>query len=387
MKHKSIWKPLLAGLLAGALFAGIYASDIMYAQDAYLSDALYQHPAPQDGQIMLINIDQKSLDALGPFTSWGRGLMGDVINLLNQDPEQAPAVIALDVLYVGASGDAEGDSYLAEACASGCPVVTACAGNFGSELVENEDGSFYMDDYALSAYDEPYEELKNATWQGHINSMFDADGVLRHGIWQIDLPDGEEIPSFHRQIYELYCQQTGREAVTEPVTDSRHRYYIPFQGKPGAYSDGYGVIDLLNGEIDPSAYAGKIVLIGPYAAGMQDDFATAIDHAGKMYGIEYQANMVDALLRGQTKREAGQTQQILAVFLVTLVWALLFSRRSLRVGIAGWIVTVAGYLGICAASYQNGIVLSPLYIPMAVTVLFVCSIAFGYLRAALKNVV
>lgn len=385
MKHKSIWKPLLAGLLAGALFAGIYASDIMYAQDAYLSDALYQHPAPQDGQIMLINIDQKSLDALGPFASWGRGLMGDVVNLLNQDPEQAPAVIALDVLYVGASGDAEGDSYLAEACASGCPVVTACAGTFGSELVENEDGSFYMDDYALSAYDEPYEELKNATWQGHINSMFDADGVLRHGIWQIDLPDGEEIPSFHRLIYELYCQQTGREAVTEPVTDSRHRYYIPFQGKPGAYSDGYGVIDLLNGEIDPSAYAGKIVLIGPYAAGMQDDFATAIDHAGKMYGIEYQANMVDALLRGQTKREAGQTQQILAVFLVTLVWALLFSRRSLRVGIAGWIVTVAGYLGICAASYQNGIVLSPLYIPMAVTVLFVCSIAFGYLRAALEK--
>ena len=376
---------LLAGILAAALFAGICASNIMYAQDAFLADALYQKATPQDGQIVLINIDQESLDALGPFQSWGRALMGDVIGMLNQDPETAPAVVALDVLYVGESDDPEGDSYLAQMCAEGCPVVVACAGTFGSELVENEDGSFYMDDYALIAYDEPYEELKNATWQGHINSMFDADGVLRHGIWQIDLPDGEEIPSFHRQIYELYCEQTGQEASTAPVTDSNYRYYIPFQGKPGAYSDGYSVIDLLNGEIDPSAYAGKIVLIGPYAAGMQDDFATAIDHAGKMYGIEYQANMIDALIHGQTKHEAARTPQIIAVFAVTLLWAFLFSRRRLRVAIAGWIGTVAGYIGICVVAYQKGIVLSPLYIPLSVTILFVCSIAFGYLRAALEK--
>ncbi|MDD7176503.1 MAG: adenylate/guanylate cyclase domain-containing protein [bacterium] len=382
---RPFWRTLLGGVAAGALFAGICASNLMYAQDSFVADALYQHATPQDGQIVLINIDQKSLDALGPFASWGRALMGDVINTLNQDPEQSPAVIALDVLYVGESDDPDGDSYLAEACANSCPVVTACAGTFGSQLVENADGSFYMDDYALIAYDEPYEELRNATWQGHINSMFDADGILRHGIWQIDLPDGEEIPSFHRQIYELYSEQTGQQAEAVPVTDSHYRYYIPFQGKPGAYSDGYSVIDLLNGEIDPSAYAGKIVLIGPYAAGMQDDFATAIDHAGKMYGIEYQANMIDALLHGQTKREAGRAPQVAAVFVVTLLWALLFSRRRLRTVIAGWICTVAGYIGICVAAYGKGIVLSPLYIPLSVTILFVCSIASGYLRAALEK--
>ena len=380
-----VWRTLLAGLLAAVLFAGLCASNIMYAQDADVSDALYQHAIPQDGQIVLINIDQKSLDALGPFQSWGRALMGDVINTLNADPGAAPAVIALDVLYVGASDDPEGDAWLAEACANSCPVVTACAGTFGSQLVENEDGSFYMDEYSLIAYDEPYEELKAATWQGHINSMFDADGILRHGIWQINLPDGEEIPSFHRQIYELYCEQTGQEAVTVPKTDKNYRYYIPFQGKPGAYNDGYSVIDLLNGEIDPSAYAGKIVLIGPYAAGMQDDFATAIDHAGKMYGIEYQANMIDALLHGNTKQETGRTPQVIAVFIVTLLWALIFSKRRLRTAIAGWICTVAGYLGICLLAYEKGFVLSPLYIPAAVTILFVCSIAFSYLRAALEK--
>ena len=152
-RKSPLWRTLLAGVLAAALFSGICASNIMYAQDTYVADALYQHATPQDGQIVLINIDQKSLDALGPFQSWGRALMGDVINTLNQDPQAAPAVIALDVLYVGGSDDPDGDSYLAEACAGSCPVVTACAGTFGSQLVENEDGSFYMNDYALIAYD------------------------------------------------------------------------------------------------------------------------------------------------------------------------------------------------------------------------------------------
>ena len=379
------WRTVVIGLVVGLLIAGISASSIMYAQDSYVADALYQHPQPADGNIVLINIDQKSLDELGPFASWGRALMGDVINTLNQDPEQSPAVIALDVLYVGESDDPEGDSYLAEACANSCPVVTACAGTFGSQVVEHEDESFSVDEYEVTAFDEPYEELKAATWQGHINSMFDSDGVLRHGIWQIDLPDGEQIPSFHRRIYELYCQQTGKKADAVPVTDSRYRYYIPFQGEPGAYSDGYSVIDLLNGEIDPSAYAGKIVMIGPYAAGMQDDFATAIDHAGKMYGVEYQANMVDALLRGQTKREAGRVPQVIAIILVSVLWTLIFYRRKFIAALVGWLGTVAGYVGICMLACEKGIVLSPVYIPLAVSILFVSSIVSGYLRAAVEK--
>lgn len=383
--NRSIWKTLFVGVTAGVFYFAICLSGLLYAQDSYIADALYQHPAIQEEDIVLINIDQKSLDALGPFGSWGRALMGDVISILNQDPAQIPAVIALDVLYVGESDDPEGDAYLAEACANSCPVVVACAATFGSQLIEQEDGNFYMDDSAITAFDEPYEALKEATWQGHINSMFDNDGVLRHGIWQLDLPDGGAVPSFHRQIYERYCEQTGREASTIPVTDENYRYYIPFQGKPGAYSDGYGVIDLLNGEIDPSCYAGKIVLIGPYAAGMQDDFITAIDHAGKMYGIEYQANMIQALLNGQTKREVKRSLQGLLVFIVSVLWALLFYHKRLSISIAGWLGTVFGYLGLCWFLYTKGFVLSPLYIILAVTILFVCSIVSSYLRAALEK--
>ena len=139
--NRSLWKTLFVGITAGLFYFAICISGVLYAQDSYLADALYQHPAVQRGDIVLINLDQKSLDALGPFGSWGRALMGDVINILNEDPSSAPAVIALDILYVGESDDPEGDAYLAEACGNSCPVVTACAGTFGTQLVEEEDGS------------------------------------------------------------------------------------------------------------------------------------------------------------------------------------------------------------------------------------------------------
>lgn len=368
---------LIGSVAAGLFFAFLCAKGMLYAQDSYMADALYQRPVPQNGEIVLINIDRESLEELGPFASWGRALMGDVVNTLNQDPETAPAVIGIDVLYVGESDDPDGDAFFAEACEKGCPVVTACAGTFGTDLIEETD--------AVTAFDEPYEALKNATWQGHINSMFDADGILRHGIWQVDLPDGRQIPSFHRQIYEQYCKQTGRKADTVPYCDRNYCYYVPFQGKPGAYDDGYNVVELLNGEIDPEAYAGKIVLIGPYAAGMQDDFTTAADHASKMYGIEYQANMIDALLQGTTKREASGMPQALAVFLVSVLCGLFFYNRSLLPSLAVWLGTILGYLGICYGACEGGIILSPLYIPLAVSAMFVFQMASNYVRTAVEK--
>lgn len=383
--NRSVLRTIFASLAGGLFFALLCVFCVLYTQDAYVADALYQRPVPQDGNIVLINIDQKSLEELGPFAEWGRALMGDVIHTLTDNPDTAPAVIALDVLYVGESNDPQGDEYLAQACNGVTPVVTACAGVFGTELKESEDGSFYMDDHVVTAFDEPYEALKMATKQGHINSMFDKDGILRHGIWQIDLPDGREVPSFHRQIYELYCERVGKKANTIPYYDKNYYYYVPFQGKPKAYDDGYSVVDLLNGEISPESYAGKIVLIGPYAAGMQDDFTTAIDHTGKMYGIEYQANMIDALLHGVTKREVPKLWQAAVVLILSVLWGLFFYNRKLVPSALGWLGIVVGYMGICMIAYEQGWILSPLYLPLSVTVLFICSMASNYVRAALEK--
>lgn len=86
---------MLASVLIAALCAGILQLELLHRPDSALADALYQRPKTANSDIMLISIDQKSLDELGPFVSWGRALMGDVIEILNEQPEYQPAVIEI----------------------------------------------------------------------------------------------------------------------------------------------------------------------------------------------------------------------------------------------------------------------------------------------------
>ena len=90
-------------------------------------------------------------------------------------------------------------------------------------------------------------------------------------------------------------------------------WYLPYYKAPGGFET-RSITDVLEGE-DPAAYfVGKIVLIGPCAVGLQDSYITAIDHARQMYGVEYQANVVQAMLEGSYKREIGTAPQLAALF-------------------------------------------------------------------------
>ena len=75
-----------------------------------------------------MGIDQRSLEALGPFGTWDRRILAQTVSYLNQG-DIRPAVIGLDVLLAGETGT-EGDLLLAEAAGTGENVVTAAAGTF-----------------------------------------------------------------------------------------------------------------------------------------------------------------------------------------------------------------------------------------------------------------
>ena len=107
-------RTLAASLLVAALFTAVAGFALLDSPDGAASDALYQRPAASDGEIVVIGMDQRALDALGPMP-WPRSYMADAINYLNSDPELAPAVIGIDVLYVGESADPDGDAALADA--------------------------------------------------------------------------------------------------------------------------------------------------------------------------------------------------------------------------------------------------------------------------------
>ena len=132
-------KKLLAALLAAAVCTALFLSGWLYSADARASDALYQRAVGADGEIVVIGMDQRAADLLGPMP-WPRSVMADVIYYLNEaDPDRRPAVIGIDVLYIGESGDPDADADLAAVAEDGGNVVVAAAATFGSDLVENGD--------------------------------------------------------------------------------------------------------------------------------------------------------------------------------------------------------------------------------------------------------
>jgi len=376
-------KRFLPAFLAATFLTLLAASGLLTALNNTLADRLYQRHGALTGEVILIGIDQRAIEALGPWP-WPRELMALALDYLNADPENRPAVIGVDALFVGDTNPAS-DAALAEAAGRYDNVVTATAATFDSQLQTMPDGTFYMDDYSVLAYDEPFPALRKVTEQGHVNAMLDTDGILRHAIWQIDLKNGQEIPSFHQQIYRKYKAFLGENADCQPPTDARHRFYVPMQALPGSFDDGFSVLDLMRGELDSSLFADKIVLIGPYAAGLQDSYYTSIDHATPMYGVEYQANAISALLAGETKNELSSNPQLMLLFTILLVALLWLRNRSVLHATIFWLSLSAAWLLLCLSAYAHGQVLQPLYIPLFLTVAYVASVAANYVLERLEK--
>ncbi len=367
--HKILIPICIATLLA---FAALFYFDVWSSADLSCQDLLYQKAQVTSGDIVIVGIDERAMDELGPYTEWGRDIIAATIDTLNVSEDVRPAAIGVDVLYLG-ENDPEADAYLAEVAGRYGNVVTACAAEFGSGVVDDT-----LDTFAILNFSEPFEALRQGTTQGHINAMFDTDGVFRHPLLTIK-PDGREVPSMPLAIAEMVGN------VTRPETDARGFWYLPFTGLPGAYDEGISVIDVLYGNVPADYFDDKIVLIGPYAAALQDDVITSIDHAKPMYGIEVQANVIQALLTGDYKQEAPIWPQLLLIPILVGACMILFLRKKVSLALIVYIICTAGYIGVCKVLYGQGIILRVLYIPVFLTVVFVGCIGFHYIQSAIEK--
>lgn len=379
MKGKETLKKILVSVLAAAVCCAVFYSGLLYASDTTLCDKLYQKAVPVDGEIVVIGMDQRAIDMLGPMP-WPRSVMADAIDYLNNyDPENRPAVIGIDVLFISQSADADADAYLAEVAEEAGNVVVAGAATFGSALVDSGDDKV-IDTRSVLAWDSPYDALAAAAQVGHINAMTDRDAIIRHALLEIDVPGVGTVRSFPWTIYERWCREKGITPNPAPETPDGF-FYLPYTGNSGAYYDGVSIADLLEGTLESDYYAGKIVLIGPYAAGMQDEYRAAINHTLPMYGIEIQANVIDAFRRGFYPTEVSDLLQAILLFVICSVCLYLLIDRRVRDALILWLGVSAGWVAVCLLLYRSGHILHVLYVPLSVTVLFIATVAVNYIRA------
>ena len=156
MKPQFTGKHLLTIMLISALLTALASMGILNRADGLACDLLNQHPISTDDHIIVIGIDQKALETLGPYSQWNREIFARAIEALNQSEECRPAVIALDVLFAGET-QKEADRHLADAAGKYGNVITACAMEFQDSFVQDEQKEFHWQRFFATSFDEPYQ--------------------------------------------------------------------------------------------------------------------------------------------------------------------------------------------------------------------------------------
>jgi len=378
------WKNRVYALAAALLVTAGIAAGTLRRIDRWAQDWLFQRPGVTSTDIVIIGIDDRAFEMLGSYNTWDRNIMASALEALAVDPQNRPAAVAVDVLYTSYSTE-QADERLAKAAQELGNVVTASIADFGEEITWENGRAVSRDDYVVKSYEQPFEELRAGTVQGHINAMADRDGVMRHAVLYVE-PEGESVGevrvySMACETARLYLRKQGRN-LSLPPCNARGQYYIPYTAKPGGYYDGLSIADLISGAIPPEYWAGKIVLIGPYAAALQDAYFTPIDKGTQMFGVEIQANLIQSILEGRFRTEPPDALQLLILFFLLTAAGLVFLRKNVLPGAeicAG--VILAGMAG-TILFYRLGYVTHPLWLPAGALVLYILSMALHYAHAA-----
>ena len=138
MKEKNI--SILKISVAAVLSFVLCYSQVLYSFDKIVADKLYQVPSTTDNRIKIIAIDERTLQEYGNVSEWSREIPAQLVEMLNEDKENAPAVIGFDIMYVS-DGDEAGDARFAQACEQAGNVITAVNVVTKDKLTLQKDGS------------------------------------------------------------------------------------------------------------------------------------------------------------------------------------------------------------------------------------------------------
>ncbi len=309
-------------------------------------------PLPPGPEIVIVMIDDRSVDALG---SWPvpRERLADAVRTL---AAARAKVIGIDVLFAGDGsarpGGAQGDEALAAAIAQAGNVVLpftfrfdgqprAVAADFAARHAyarvrrSEVPGALALtpDDVVL-----PSARAAGVADLGHMLIAYDVDGAPRYDYPVIEF-DLDYYPSMPVRIAQRYLGVPWRDVAVElgrgitlgdrfVPTDAHTRMLVNYRGAARTYAT-VPLWQVLEGKAPPAVFADRIVLIGADALGTRDTFASPF--TAVMPGVERLATVVDAILheRHVVRSPAAAWIEIAAMMLAALVMGLAVSRWPL----------------------------------------------------------
>jgi PAS domain S-box-containing protein len=231
---------------------------------------------PADDQILLVNIDQASLNRIGKWP-WRRDIHARLLEKLQQ---AKPRSITIDILLTEA-GSADDDLALAQALAAGSsPVILPL--HFDTP---GDEGRAYNALPPIPIFS------KEVSGLGHVNLTFDSDGKVRQAALCFD---PEEKGSRWPHIMELvYRGKQPKPSASYTSIACGQSLLIPY-AKRGSHSE-ISYAEVLDGNIPAELIKGRDIIVGASAAGMGDSYPVPYADGALLAGSEIMANMLTAI--------------------------------------------------------------------------------------------
>ena len=388
----------------------------LYTLDAMLCDKLYTKMDGVKRDIRIITIDEETLEEYGSFTTWSREKTADLVELLCADEEASPAVIGLDFLFTG-ERDPEIDQRLAAVCSRACPIVFASNVVYRGATKQDENGEIYFDTWNVEMVEEPYEALNQVVENGFTNTYVASDGCIRYtklyetcagakaagaGAAEIATAtaataagtatataataagtDAGVIDSFAWKLYTIYENFHGREPVMPELNDAGQVNFF-YSGQVGEFYH-VSLKSVLDGTVPTREFKDCIVLVGAYAPGFQDAYVAAASRSNPMYGVEIQANIVQALMDGKTALPVPSWLYLLIVCPLIAVFFLLARKQKLIPVLLESIVLMGVHLFAGRMLALNGRTVPQLYFIAVILLLMVYFVIEKYFGEKLRR--
>lgn len=299
---------VLAVLVWAVALVAAHWDAVSRLDNLYLDFNLRQLAArlPPDPGIVMIDIDEPTLDAMTPNYGrypWSRAVFGQLIEGLSR---QKPAAIVFDILFIDPQKDHETDDlYFIHAAATlpnvyfpmvrlSAPARVERENGYPLKELKNAAAGPGADPEAHAALLLPMPGLSQAGRLGTINVFADTDGVIRRYPMYLDTY-GWRIPSLPARVARDLGYNT-------PDTEN---LMLSWNGPARSYRvvsfyDVFSDLDRQHRQRPLDEFSGKIVIIGTTASGLHDLKLTPM--GGNYPGTEVLATALDNLKNGERLR-------------------------------------------------------------------------------------
>ena len=321
----------------------------------------FRGPTPTDTNIVIIDIDEKSIKALGQWP-WERNKVAQIISNLSSN---GAGIIGLDIIFaepdktsphnfaskwnIDLKNIPNYDTILATTVAK-TPTILGYIFDFDATNTQDapQIPAIFIEKYKSNKEFLPLAKgilvniptIQDASYSsGYINNIPDETGIIRSVPLLIKY-DNTVYPSLSFELFRIASNtkkvhirygEGGIEGLRlgkdEINTDRFARLYLNFRGPFKSYKY-ISAIDVYNNTITQEEIAGKFILIGTSAYGLMDLRSTPMDSV--IAGVEIHANIIDNLLHNDmlTKPSWEEVANISLIFFISAIFMFVVSRFS-----------------------------------------------------------